>query len=409
MDTSRLLPPPPSPPRLGDRALFPDLGTRVYWNHAAISPPSVHVKSAVNAVLADYSQLGSQAFLPWIGQRDRTRALLARLLGGAPDDWALTPGTSRGLLDVATCLQWRPGDRILLFEGEFPANVTPWQQAARAHDLGLDWCTLAGFGDGSGDGLARVEALLAAGRTRLVAVSAVQFQTGLRMPLTHLGALCHAHGALLCVDGIQAAGAVPVDVASSQVDFFAAGTHKWAMGLDGSGFLYVSPRALPQLTPTIASWLSHEEGLRFLFEGEGHLRYDRPVRRKADFLEVGAWNTMGFAALEAGLSLIEEIGVEAIHAHINQLHDALEEALVERGFESLRPRDPAARSGTLSARPPSGVDVTRIEGPMAERGVTISAPDGKLRFSPHWPNSADQLPTVVGALDDTLSQLGRAD
>jgi selenocysteine lyase/cysteine desulfurase len=292
-----------------------------------------------------------------------------------------------------------------LFQGEFPANVTPWQQAASAHQLGLHWMALDGFGDATGEGLARAEAILAKGRVRLVAVSAVQFQTGLRMPIEELGALCRRYGVLLSIDGIQAAGAVPINVASAQADFFACGTHKWAMGLDGSGFLYVSPRGLDALQPRVAGWLSHEDGLAFLFEGEGHLRYDRPIRRRADFLEVGAWNTMGFAALEAGLSLTAQLGIPETFAHLNRIHDALEGALLERGFRSLRASDPRARSATLAMLPPADLDVTHLEGPLADRGVVVSAPDGKLRFSPHWPNGLDQLSTVLGALDETLTRL----
>jgi len=399
---ARPLPPPIAPPALGSRTLFPDVEADVYLNHAAISPPSTAVRAAVQAVTDDYARLGTRAFLPWMGQRERLRALIAKLLGGTPGDWALTPGTTRGLLDVATCLRWRSGDRVLLFEGEFPANVTPWQRAAETWNLGLETLSLQGFGDGSGDGPTRVEAALKAGGVRLVAVSAVQFQTGLRMPLAKLGALCREHGALLCVDGIQAAGAVPVDVVADRVDFFASGTHKWAMGLDGSGVLYVSPRGLDALAPRVAGWLSHEDGLRFLFEGEGHLRTDRPIRRRTDFLEVGAWNTMGFAALEAGLSLIDALGIDAIYQHVQGILDPLEQALVQRGFTSERAPDPAARSATLSLRPPPGLDITRVEQPMFDHGVAVSIPDGRLRLAPHWPNSRDQVPQVIEALDATL-------
>ena len=399
---ARLLPPPDAPPALGSRALFPDVLADVYLNHAAISPPSTAVRAAVHAVTDDYARLGTAAFLPWMGQRERLRALIATLFGGSPADWALTPGTTRGLLDVATCLTWRPGDRVLLFDGEFPANVTPWQRAAETWDLGLSSVPLTGFGDRSGDGLARVEAALRAGGVRLVAVSAVQFQTGLRMPLAALGALCREHDALLCVDGIQAAGAVPIDVVADQVDYFASGTHKWAMGLDGSGLLYVSPRGLDALAPRVAGWLSHEDGLRFLFEGEGHLRTDRPIRRRADFLEVGAWNTMGFAALEAGLSLIDALGIDAIHRHVQGILDPLEQALMQRGFTSERAPDPAARSCTLSFRPPPHLDITRIEQPMLANGVAVSIPDGRLRLAPHWPNSVEQVPQVIDAVDATL-------
>ncbi len=395
---ARPLPTIPLPARLGDRRLFPDLAVPVYVNHAAISPPSLAVRAAVQAVTDDYAALGSRAFLPWIGQRERLRGRLARLFGGGAEGWVLSPGTTRGLLDVATCLRWQPKDRILLFSGEFPANITPWQRAAQTWKLGIDTLPLTGFDDGSGAGLSRVERALQAGNLRLVAVSAVQFQTGLRMPLAELGQLCRRHGALLCVDGIQAAGAVPIDVDASGIDFFAAGTHKWAMGMDGAGFLYISPRGLAALSPRIAGWLSHEEGLRFLFEGEGHLRTDRPIRARADFLEVGAWNTMGFAALEAGLSLIESIGIPAIHAHVNGILDAIEAPLLAAGFISARARDANARSCTLSLKPPPGIDITQVEGRMWDRGVAASIPDGWLRISPHWPNGLDQVPQILDAV-----------
>ncbi|MEC7948318.1 MAG: aminotransferase class V-fold PLP-dependent enzyme, partial [Myxococcota bacterium] len=274
------LPAPDEPPVLGSRALFPDLAARAYLNHAGLSPASRPVRAAVTAVLDDLAARGAGAFLDWMEQRERLRIRLGQLIGAAPTDIALTGGTSRGLIDVSTCIEWRPGDRIIGFAGEFPANVTPWQQAAVANGLRLDLLPLDGFEDDSGDGLGRVEAALAQGDVALVAVSAVQFQTGLRMPLASLGALCRQHGALLSVDAIQAVGALPLDMAREQFDILATGTHKWLMGLDGFGFAAIGPRALARMRPRVAGWLSHEDPVRFLFEGPGELRYDRPIRRR---------------------------------------------------------------------------------------------------------------------------------
>ncbi|MCB9794120.1 MAG: aminotransferase class V-fold PLP-dependent enzyme [Alphaproteobacteria bacterium] len=361
------------------------------------------VRRAVSASLARYAHVGVGAFPEHIEQRGRLRAKLAGLIGAAaPEDVALVPGTTRGLIDIATCLDWRPGDRVVVFEGEFPANVTPWQQAAAAHGLELVMLPLEGFGDLSGAGLGRLEQALRGG-ARLVAVSAVQFSTGLRMPLSAMSALCQDAGAMLCVDAIQACGATPVDVEAEGVDFLVSGGHKWMMGLEGSGFLYAHPSRLDSLKPRAAGWLSHEEGLRFLFEGEGHLRYDRPVRRRVDFLEGGAWNTLGFVAMEAALDLILELGVLEIFEHVQGYLDALEAGLAERGFLSLRARDPAARSCTLSLRPPNGVDVVALHGALGALGVSASIPDGKLRFSPHWPNSLAEVPRVLDAVDQVIS------
>lgn len=403
-----VLPTASAPPALGSRALFPDLTARVYLNHAGLSPAAVPVRAAVTAVLDDLAARGAGAFLDWMEQRERLRGKLAALVGCAPAEVALTGGTSRGLIDVSSCIEWRAGDRILCFAGEFPANVTPWQRAAEAHGLRVELLPLAGFEDGSGDGLARVEAALRQGDVALVAVSAVQFQTGLRMPLAALGALCRAHGALLSVDAIQAVGAVPLDMQAEQFDILATGTHKWLMGLDGFGVAAIGPRALARMQPRVAGWLSHEDPVRFLFEGPGELRYDRPIRRRADFLEVGAWPTVGFAALEAAVDMLQGLGVPSIHAHIQAWHDALEPALVARGFESLRAADPAGRSGLLCVRPPAHLAHGALHAGLEARGIACANPDAHLRFSPHWPNHPREVPVVLDALDATIAELAPA-
>lgn len=389
--------------RLGDRALFPSLEPRVYLNHAAVSPWSLPVQRAVDAVAADYSRRGAGAIMSWIGQRGRLRAAIAGLIGASASDIALITNTTRGITDVALCMSWRPGDRVLLFQGEFPANVTPWQQAAELYGLRVEFLPLDDFAEGHEAGLAALREALAGG-VRLVAVSAVQFQSGLRMPLAAMADACHAAGAQLFVDGIQAVGGVPLDLREAAVDYLSVGGHKWMMGCEGLGFLYIRPERVAELRPRVAGWLSHEDGLRFLLEGAGHLRYDRPIRRSADFIEGGASNTVGCAALEAAVGVLAQIGVPAIFAHVQRYIDALEAGLVDRGFVSLRTRDPAGRSCILSVLPPNPGDVLGLQRELMERGVACSTPDGLLRFSPHWPNSLDEVPFVLHAVDAALGR-----
>jgi selenocysteine lyase/cysteine desulfurase len=233
-------------------------------------------------------------------------------------------------------------------------------------------------------------------------VSAVQFQSGLRMPLADMSAACHEVGAELFVDGIQAVGAVPLDVVAEGVDYLSVGGHKWMMGCEGQGFLYVNPARLSELRPRVAGWLSHEDGLRFLLEGAGHLRYDRPIRRTADFIEGGAANTVGCAALEAAIGLIMQLGTDAIFAHVQDYLDRLEAGLIARGFISLRSRHKSARSCILSVLPPNPGDVLGLQRELAERDIACSTPDGLLRFAPHWPNNADEVPHVLAAVDAAL-------
>ncbi len=386
---------------LGDRALFPDLRDRVYMNHAAVSPPSLPVRAAAQRALEDYAAHGADAWPRWREQRQRLRQQLARLIGASADDLALVASTSQGILDVALCLPWRQGDRVVLLEGEFPANVTAWQQAAAHFGLRTMFLRARDFAP-QGPGLAQLEDVLRAG-ARVVAASAVQFQTGLRMPLREMAALCHRFDAELCVDAIQAAGVVPLDVRALGVDYLAVGSHKGLMAPEGAGFLYVKPERAAALRPLVSGWLSHEDGVAFLFEGAGRLRYDRPIRKRPDFLEFGAMNTIGFAALEASVAILLELGVPAIFAHVGALLDRLEGALVELGFHSLRERSEAARSSILGLLPPPGGPSVRVlwERLRAE-GIACSTPDGVLRFSPHWPNDPGQVDTVVDAMRRAL-------
>lgn len=402
------IPPPETAhvPRLGDRSLFPRLEPRVYANHAGISPPSIALGEASRAVFEDYERRGSGAFVTWLAQRNRLKQKLARLVSASAEDIALTQNTTSGVIDIALCFPWNEGDKLIVFESEFPSNVTPWQRAAAT--FGLEVVHLPGrrYLEDTAAALGDLAAQLQRG-IRLVAASAVQFQTGFRMPLAEIGRLCHAHGAQLFVDAVQACGMVPLDVAKENIDYLACGSHKWLMGVEGCGFLYARPDRAADLRPNVAGWLSHEEGLRFLFEGEGHLRHDRPFKKTIDFVECGNTNAAGFAALEASVDLIQKIGVEAIWSHVNAYHDLLEPGLVERGFVSLRSRDPARRSGSLGVKVPPGASIVDVHRGLWERGVACAMPDGVLRFSPHWPNALSEVEVILGAVDDILGSSTR--
>lgn len=387
---------------LGDGTLFPDLQAQSYLSWAAIAVPSTAVRERVGALLDDYGAHGVGALHRHLAQRDATKALLARLLGTQPANLGFVQSTTPGLLWLAFGLPWKRGDRVVLFEGEFPANVTPWRQAAAMFGLELVFVPVAPFAHDVQAGLAAAAAQLNKG-ARLVAVSAVQFQTGLRMPVRELGALAHKYGAQLCVDAVQALGAVPLNVA--EVDYLACGAHKFLMGLEGAGFVYVAPQHLAAFEPRLAGWLGHQDALQFLFEGPGHLRADRPLRQTADVSEQGAQSGASLVALQASVELIADLGVDAIHGHTQAYHDALEPELVARGFVSARTTYEQGRSASLCLQPPPGVDVRLLQPALAQRGVVASIPDGWLRLAPHWPNSLQEISGVLNAMDAALRSL----
>lgn len=390
-------------PELGSRQLFPDLAWDAYLGHAAISPVNRATQAALTACVQDIAEQGAGAFLRWDLQRKRLREALAQLIGAEEEQIALTPGTTRGVTDIALGLPLQPGDVICTFEGEFPANVTPWQLAAEragaeirllpAPDLSLS--------DPSGRLLENLEAAFT-DKVRCVAVSAVQFQTGFRMPLAEMSALCHRFGAWIFVDAIQALGVSPLSVEELGIDALVGGAHKWLLGMEGAGFLYVRPELRAHLQPLTAGWLSHEEGDLFLFRGAGKLRYDRPLKSTAQVFDGSSNNVAGFAALEAGLAVCTHLGPEAIYEHVQAYLDEMEPLWVERGFHSLRAERERERSTILSLAVPQGVQLSLLVQALRERKVMVSSPDGFVRLAPHFANSRQEMDVVVAALDEAL-------
>ena len=390
-------------PQLGDRALFPKLEGVAYLAHAAISPLSAPVCERIRDVTEDYACGGMAGFVRWAPRLAQVRRDLASLVSASPSEITIVANTTQGVIDIAFGLPWRKGDRVVLFDGEFPANVTPWQQAAEVFALELRWLSLDGFHRSVDEGLVALERELERG-VRLVAVSAVQYKTGLRMPLAEMAALCHRYGAEIFVDAIQALGATPVDV-SWGIDYLSSGSHKHLMGAEGTGFLYVAERCAAAMKPRLAGWLGHEDPVAFLVGDEPQLRYDNPLKRGAQALETGTSNVIGLAALGASLELIGELGVPAIHQHVDAYLEALEAGLVARGFRSHRAAAPALRSTILGLTVPADVRLSRLAAALRDRGVIVNTPDGLLRLAPHWPNARDEVPRVLDAVDQSLAEL----
>ena len=387
---------------LGSRALFPALTSRAYLNHAAMSPLSQPVQEAALRCMDGFAADGLLALYSGQDQRHRLKDKLAALIGANAEDIALVPSTTRGIVDIALCFPWNPGDRVVAFEGEFPTNVTPWQRVAELYHLDLVLLSAAEFRNDETKAFEHLAKELRA-ETRLVAVSAVEFQTGFTMPIREITALCHLSGTQVFVDAIQAVGVLPMNVKEWSIDYLACGSHKWLMAMDGVAFVYATPAQASKLRPNVAGWLSHEEATKFLLDGPGHLSYDRPVRKTIDFLESSSLSSVGCAALEASITLLLELSPKAIFEHVNRYLDVVETELVDSGFKSLRSSELRHRSAILSLLPPPQVDVIKLKKKLGSLKVACTTPDGYLRLSPHWPNSLNEVDYVVKSVQQSLS------
>lgn len=392
-------------PEMGSFKLFSGQASLVYMNHAGISPPSAVVRKAVANMLADYGKRGADAYPTWAAQRNRLRGKLAALIGAAPEEVALTHNTSRGIGDVAMCMSWKPGDVVVVFDGEFPANVVPWLRAADLFQLEVVRLDGRRFVREEEAVLEELAAVLEKGRVRLVAVSAVQFQTGYRVPLSRMSELCRARGARLFADAVQACGMAPLDVSRDGIDYLSCGSHKWMMGIEGAGFVYASKDAVKELVPRTVSWLSFESAIDFLFEGAGKLRYDKVPKSTIQFLEGANLSAASFVAMEAALDLSLKLGIDRIFAHVQKIHDALEPGAVELGLVSLRAAAEPARSGSLCLLPPPDVDIQALHREIVSLGIACAMPDGHLRLSPHWWVAVDEADQVLLSLKTALERV----
>ena len=369
------------------RSAFPACEGRTYLNCAAVAPGSTHVRAALNAWLDDHVARGNLGSEHWWTRAAEARARAAELIGASPEEIAFVKSTSHGLAMVAEGLDWRPGDEVAVASAlEYPSNVYAWRHLA---DRGVRLRELRVV-----DGAVTPESVEAAigTRTRLVAVSSVQFASGQRTDLDAIGRLCRDRGVLFVVDAIQQAGAFPLDVKASGIHALAACSHKWMLGLLGIGFLFVDRDLLPQLRPVLVGWHSVEDP--FAFDGT---RFDLRTGG-ASRLEEAAPPFPLVYGLGAALDMLLDAGVANTAAHITALLERAAGALEAIGCEVSPP--PEHRAGILMIKPPTDVDA--LAEACLERNIAVSVRRGRLRLSPHLYNNEDDVDVLLDLLRDRI-------
>ena len=183
-----------------------------------------------------------------------------------------------------------------------------------------------------------------------------------------------------------------------KVDFLVSGSHKWLMGMEGCGFLYISPERMRQLVPEWPVGSAMKMGWASSSMVPDIFDMTAPIRQRADWVEVGAQNSIGFAALEASVDLLVDLGITPIYQHIQQWIDQIEPAMLEMGFQSMRHPASHGRSGILSMKTPQSWDLITLFQHLNRHGIAVSTPDGFLRMAPHWPNSLSEVDRVISAV-----------
>lgn len=303
---------------------------------------------------------------------DRSRALLASMIGASPGEIALMVNTSYGLNLAARSLPFARGDVVVASDRDFPANVYPWMAMAR--DVGVDFRLVP-----CRDRLFDEDALLAAieqPRVKALVVSWVSFESGMRLDLHRLGAACRARGVYFVVDAIQGLGPLTLDVRQTPIDILACGTQKWLLSPWGSGFVYVRDALVRELEPRQVSWMSMEGTDDFTRLLDYRFTYWPDARR----FEMVSLPYQDFAVMNASLEVLAEIGYHEATARIRGLTGTLMEGARDAGLELVTPPHPDRRAGIVSVRPPDAAATSRR---LAEVGVIHSLREGAIRLSPH--------------------------
>ncbi len=369
------------------RVEMPVAPAHAYFDHAAVSPLSGPAAKRLQWFAEQASKSGDKHWLEWALIVSRLRSAASQLLGASESEVALVPNTTIGINLVAEGFPWKAGDNLVLPDNEFPSNLLPWKNL---QSRGVEVRTLSAPENGE----IHLEQLteLMDGRTRLVALSWVGFASGFRTDLTKVAEAVHRRGALLFVDAIQGLGAFPVNVDESQIDFLAADGHKWMLGPEGAGFLYIRKEHLDLLEPKLLGWNSLADG--------GFDPKSTILKANAARYEGGSCNMAGLLALEASLSMLMELGCNRanspIAAAILENVHTISEQLATHGFEVLVPAEPH-RSGILGVRWP-GANLIAARKHCIAQNVILSVRAHRIRISTHAYNNAADIDRLVTAL-----------
>ena len=350
------------------RTEFPALSNWTFLNSATFGQIPRRATAAVARHWEHRDELACSDFLDWYSDADRLRVSLARLIHASSDDIAFIPQTAAGLAIVVGGIEWRSGDNIVTLFDEFP-NYLYLPALVERHGVELREAQWERFYDSID------------GRTRLVAISEVNYSSGFRPPLEEISRFLRERGALLFVDGTQSVGALGFDVRKTRVDVLAVHGYKWMISPPGAGFMYVAPEARPKLPPTVIGWRSHRDWRKVdnLFQGPPLLE------ESAEKYEGGGLPNPLLYAMEASVDLMFEIGPEVIERRVLELAGTARERLRKLGADV-----PDTGSQIVAAQFPAH-DPSRLAQGLKARRVLVAARHGHLRVSPHFYNTEEDL------------------
>lgn len=350
------------------RGEFPALQNWTYLNTATFGQVPKRGVEAMARHFAHRDELACQDFLDWFDEMDRVRSSIGRLIHCTADDIAFMPNASSALAVLLAGLEWKPGDRVITLEGEFPNNLYALGSLS-TRAVEFVECPWDRFYESVNE------------RTRLVVLSSANYTTGFVPPLAEISSFLRARGVLLFVDGTQSVGAMQFDVAEVQPDMLAVHGYKWLLCPNGAGFMYVCPELRDRLPANVVGWRSHRD-----WRSVENLHHGVPEPTSlAEKYEGGMLSFALIYAMQASVEMMLGIGPDRIEERVLELADQVRKLLRDCGAKVACYRSPIV-AGYFAGR-----DVSAMDKALRERRVLVSARHGMLRVSPHFYNNEQDL------------------
>ncbi len=370
------------------RSLLPALADNdyVYLNSGGSGPPTRAVVEAMREaddLCSGPAYLEGAAFYARLGEVvSRAREAAAKLVNADPGDVALTQNTTHGMNLGVGALNWQPGDEVISTSTEHPGCLVPLYNLQNRYGVKVKLVSPPVTTE-------KIEAMMT-DRTRLVALSHVDWTTGEILPLQEIASLARSRGVTTLVDGAQSVGDIPVDAPATGVDLYAFTGHKWVLGPEGMGGFYVRPDC-GLYSPNVG-YAALSDSASFDYEGNYALHEGA---RRFEASTVSPALAGGFAAAAEAVVQRGAAGFEGIRERAELLAARLAE-LARVTVVSPRP----AVTGLVSFQVEGLPAKAAAEKLLGERFIVRFVPDPHpyVRASTHLFNTEEELEALVRAV-----------
>jgi selenocysteine lyase/cysteine desulfurase len=362
-----------------------DLDEKVlHFNNAGVAPTTRAARTAAIQCAEQMALGGMERVNALLAAYSGTREVFADLVGCPRQNLGMMQTCAAAISQAAFGIPLKAGDEILRWDQEYPSNAYPWHAAAER--AGATVRVVESESDYRVDTQRFIDAITE--KTRVVAVSWIQFQTGAETDLRPLTEAAHRVGAWVVVDAIQGLGVIPFSMTEVGVDIVCGGTHKWLLGPLGHGFIGVAEGRLEELTPVLHGAMTYGTP-------DDPVEVGRGYRSGAKRFEPGNPLLFGALAGAASLRVFAEVGgVEAIHGEALRLRTRLREGLLAQGHTLLSSEESRSPITTFKVRG----DLKKAVQILNQGAVAFAERGGGIRIAPHAYNTDDDIDRLLELL-----------